>query len=650
MNNRQIHLDFHTGPAIPDVGADFDAEQFADTMHRAHVNSVTLFAKCHHGHLYYNTDRPERHPGLKKNLNLLAEQITALHHRQIRTPIYISVQCDEYAANTHPEWVARNPDTSQVKWGQSVFTAGWQILDLSSPYQDYLAEQTREILQLFKPVDGIFFDMCWDQPSTTQWALAGMGKQKLNPEIESDRKIYARNVAHAFMKRFSRMVRKSNKSATVYFNSRPLSNLADEIQYLTQTEIEALPSGGWGYMYFPKNVRYARTFNRPYLGMTARFHKSWADFGGLKPHPALEYETSQMIAHGAGCSIGDQLHPRGRLNAAAYDLIGSVYKRVEQREPWLEGAKPVTEIAVLFEPATADATAGSLEGATRMLTQLKHQFDLVTSANSFDKYTLLILPDSLAMDDQLLGRIRLFVKNGGAVLATGTSGLTQDATAKLLSELPIKPEGFSSFSNSYIRFSNPADLPDMAHVMYERPVLARALRSATNIATIVEPYFQRSYDRFSSHFQTPPARATNYSAAAVHSRVGYSPYPLFGSFARNANRPCRWLIERMLDRLLPEPLIRMQAPMGAEATLARQGNRLILHVLYYIPERRTPDLDLIEDIVPLHDIPISVRCERGPSRLYIAPTRQAMPFHYEAGRIDFTVPKISGHAMIVMET
>src|SRR5690348_18143593 len=111
---RQIHLDFHTGPWIGDVGRDFDAREFARTMKRAHVDSVTVFAKCHHGHLYYDTKRPERHPGLKRGLDLLGEQVEALHRENIRAPIYISVQCDEYAADNHPEWVARHPDGKPV--------------------------------------------------------------------------------------------------------------------------------------------------------------------------------------------------------------------------------------------------------------------------------------------------------------------------------------------------------------------------------------------------------------------------------------------------------------------------------------------------------------------------------------------------------
>src|ERR1043165_1271354 len=133
-------------------------------MKCAHVDSVTVFAKCHHGHLYYDTERPERHPGLKRGLDLLGSQVKALHREGIRAPIYVSVQCDEYAANTPPEGVARRVDGTVV--APKPLTRdyyAWQVLDMSSPYQDYLADQVDEILEKFSPVDGMFFDMCWDQ-------------------------------------------------------------------------------------------------------------------------------------------------------------------------------------------------------------------------------------------------------------------------------------------------------------------------------------------------------------------------------------------------------------------------------------------------------------------------------------------------------
>ena len=581
---RQIHLDFHTGPAIPDVGRDFDPVVFASTMKAAHVNSVTVFAKCHHGHLYYDTDRPERHPGLPRNLDLLEQQVAALHREEIRAPIYISVQCDEYAANTHPEWVARNADSSQVKWAAGVFGAGWQILDMSSPYQEFVVAQTREILEKFKPVDGIFFDMCWDQPSTTQWAIEGMRLANLDPESEDDRLQYSHQVALAYMNRLHAMVQQSAPGATVYFNGRPQFNLEEEIGLQEQVEIEALPTGGWGYMYFPVTVRYARTFDKPYLGMTARFHKSWADFGGYKPYPALEFETSQMMAHGARASIGDQIHPRGVLDAAAYELIGKIYARVAQREPWLEGAVPLAQVGLFKTPTNATRTEASIsksdEGATRMLVQLRQQFNVVRAENDLSNFELLVLPDSIPVDEALAEKLQAYLAQGGKLLLSGTSGLSADASRTRL-PLGIAPEGWSPFTTTYFRFAG--ETTD--HVMYERGVRARPAAGSQMLAEVVDPYFERAWDHFSSHQQTPSDKATGYAAALVQGNVGYISYPVFSAFALHGNLPYRRLVGEVLEHLLPQPLARMDGPSGAEIAVNRQGERT--HSARAVLSRRT---------------------------------------------------------------
>jgi hypothetical protein len=62
LRYRQVHLDFHTSGLIPDIGIDFDPEEFASTLKKAYVNSVTCFGRCHHGYIYHETDKfPERY-------------------------------------------------------------------------------------------------------------------------------------------------------------------------------------------------------------------------------------------------------------------------------------------------------------------------------------------------------------------------------------------------------------------------------------------------------------------------------------------------------------------------------------------------------------------------------------------------------------
>ena len=112
---RQVHLDFHTSPLIPDVGSEFDPDEFARTLEAAHVNSVTLFGKCHHGMSYYPTEVGVVHPALKRDL--LGEQIRACQNGGIRTPIYISVVWDEHMAQSG---VAT--DAGRARRGDPAFT------------------------------------------------------------------------------------------------------------------------------------------------------------------------------------------------------------------------------------------------------------------------------------------------------------------------------------------------------------------------------------------------------------------------------------------------------------------------------------------------------------------------------------------------
>ncbi|RYE58704.1 MAG: beta-galactosidase, partial [Rhizobiaceae bacterium] len=107
---RQIHLDFHMHEAIPGLARDFDPTEFVATLQQASVNSIALFARCHHGWMYYDSkEHTERiHPNLK-NHDLLKKQLEVCQSAGIRSTIYTSVQWDHQTAQELPEWVAVAP-------------------------------------------------------------------------------------------------------------------------------------------------------------------------------------------------------------------------------------------------------------------------------------------------------------------------------------------------------------------------------------------------------------------------------------------------------------------------------------------------------------------------------------------------------------
>lgn len=133
---------------------------------------------------------------------------------------------------------------------------------------------------------------------------------------------------------------------------------------------------------------------------------------------------------GRGCNIGDQLEPSGILSKPVYDLIGDIYRRVEEKEPWCVGALPVSEIAVLVPEEFTGAGAGNLpgasQGACRLLQEGGYQFEFVDSKMDFGKYRLLILPDLIPVDKKLKEKLDRFMDGGGKIFLSHKAGLIKE--------------------------------------------------------------------------------------------------------------------------------------------------------------------------------------------------------------------------------
>jgi hypothetical protein len=644
---RQIHLDFHTGPAIPDVGAEFDPEAYADTLARAHVNSVTTFARCHHGHLYYQSKLfPERiHPNLRRP-NLLAEQIDACHARGIRVPLYVTVQWDQFTADRHRDWLCL--DEQGREYGTPPLHPGfYRNLDVFHPgYRAWLQQHVAEILDLL-PVDGFFFDITGDRFSYAKHWIEAMDAAGLDIGAEADRLGFARRVMDEWEAEMTAFIAQRNPEATIFYNAGHIGPRHRSCQpAFTHWELESLPSGGWGYLHFPQAMRYGRTLGYDCLGMTGKFHTSWGDFGSFKNLAALQFECFHMLALGARCGVGDQLHPSGRIDADTYHLIGKVYERVEQVEPWCAGAVPCRDVAVLTPEAfslAGDRSSPAILGAVRMLAELRQQFDIIDPAADLSPYSLLILPDEIPVEAELAAKIAAFVAGGGKLLASFRSGAGLPA-------LGVAIKGEAPFSPDFLVPGDDlgGDFEQASYVMYRRGMEVEVIDGGQVLAETQAPYFNRTWRTFCSHAHTPNSGRAVYPAAVGTDRSVYFAHPVFAMYADNAALWCKKLVAAAIARLLPQPLVRAEGPSSLIVALNQQpaSGRSVLHALHYIPERRGQAFDVIEDVIPLFEVALSVKLAAEPSTVRIVPEGRELPFAWRDGRAEFVLPRLDGYAVI----
>jgi len=195
-------------------------------------------------------------------------------------------------------------------------------------------------------------------------------------------------------------------------------------------------------------------------------------------------------------------------------------------------------------------------------------------------------------------------------------------------------------------------LPKVEHVMYTRSVEVKPVAGAGVLAPVVLSYFDRSYRHFCSHQQSPSSGKVGSAGIVRNGPCIYFAHKIFELYGQYGMAWGKRLVRNALDMLLPEPVLRHDGPSTLQATVTEQAaeNRWVVHLLHYIPQRRATELEIIEDVIPVHEVKVSVRVPHPVKRVIERPqVFYDLDFWESGGRVEFVVPKVVGHAMIELE-
>jgi hypothetical protein len=670
---RQIHLDFHTPGDTPDVGIHFNGAHFASTMKAAHVESVNVFAKCHHGYSYYPSSVGTMHPGLGRDL--LGEQIAALHAAGIRAPIYVSIGWDDLAGELHPEWIIttregrtlmRQPMSDHSPLHEQV---GWSWMDVASGYGDYVCDQVRELCGKYD-VDGFWFDIVGVLPNYSSWGQARMREAGVDISDDAACRRYAGARLTEFLDRVSATIREQVPAASIFFNGTTGPNSAGTLAFQTQLEVESLPTGAesqWGYLHYPITARFARSLGVPIVGMTGRFHKSWADFGGLKTREQLDYECGTILSAGGAVSIGDQLDAEGVLDAAVYRTIGHSFEHVAEIEPWLAGAKRVSEVGILGGQHNegllnfAEFSAG-VNGAAQVLLELGIQFDVVDPASfPVDRYPVLVVPDGFVPTDHVLARLEEARRTGAKIVVSGLTSFDEAKGEFLIPGIPVTMLGAAPTVPSYIRDSVPASVsPEFAddydYAFYDQAYLVRPIDGATPLGLLKRARYTRTWEHFYGHAQAPVGASLDAPWGVLSKDVLYLAAPLFLGYLNHDYWVYRALLENAFDRFIPSRAVRLEGPAWLEVGLATQDaspdhpDRSIVHLTAYNPRRTSHPVARVDEGARVGaGITLTLSTAAPVSRAYLAPSGPDLDFIEATGSVSITLPELGTHSIVVVE-
>ncbi len=277
---------------------------------------------------------------------------------------------------------------------------------------------------------------------------------------------------------------------------------------------------------------------------------------------------------------------------------------------------------------------------------------------TIDDYSAVILPTQRILSKQESEAIRRFVRNGGALIATGETG-TRDTNNKLLSDfsiadvLGVSYQGTSDAPISYLRMKSKND--EFGIPAYDTPVVGKYVRvkttTAKTLVEIVPPY------KGIMRGTPPPAELSEGPGVTINSygkgKAVFCASELFTGYYVKDTPVLRKLALWMLNLAYPVDSRTVNcenAPINVELFYNHRGNERFVHLVNYSGDKREAGVAHAQDFPIIHGIRVKVRLKNRPASITSVPDGGDVKFTYRNGLVSFDAEPLEIHSVYRIET
>jgi hypothetical protein len=672
---RELHVDAHFGQ-LPAPYEGFDAEAAAGVLEDAGFQMVSCFAICNAGYSYFPTKLGVTHPGLKRDFT--GEMTKALKKRGIRVLAYVSVGPDRRFHQEHPDWMTiRNPGAAPQLRGDMA------QMCVNSPWLEQAhIPVLKEIVALYG-VDGFFLDSliskfvqgaCYCKYCKQAFAADSGGEL---PVADSDPNVFAH---YRWLGR--KGARYAGKVIEQLTATKP--GLAFALNHIWVTHNPVNPPASITQLVWEPVPPYPGTLSLD-LSLEARYLSTqtgianwscmatrgngWGDYS-LRDPVAYRHEAAVLLASGGRPYFGDDSYPSGNPDPAVYKVYGGANRRTAELEPFVRGAVPVKETAVLLSADSmwsalplnpprewmgAPSSSG-VAGAHKALVEEHAQFGIVNSEGLVERladYKVLVIPEQCILSAAECDAIRRFVRAGGALIVTGETG-TRDADNRPLTEfsiadvLGVRFAGRSDARRAYLRVK--ADMAEFGIPVMDAQAPGGYSRVQTTTAKALLELIPPTGPK-----QAPggPPEGPGVTLNQFGEGVAiYCAVRLFTGYYQEGTPVLRRLAAWMLHVAQPparRTIVLENAPLHVEAAFNSRGADRFLHLINYTGDKRMAGAQRLQDFSAVSGIRAGIASAARPKRIVLAPERKPIPFEWRDGRAWFQARPLIIHDIYMME-
>ena len=667
---RKLFCDFHAPTKMRNVGADYDAELWAEQLEDAGAQAVSSFAKCYYGWAHYRKCKVGFvHPGLAEGRDLLGETVEACHRRDIKVIAYFHTSNGQPLAKLHPEWLTVEADGT-VGWVEGMY-----LCQLSPYVEEHMIPQMVEIAEGYE-IDAIFLD----GPRALRACFCDSCRKRFEADIGEDLPHGPEDPLWLDFVRWKMSAYRQMRQRVLEEVHSVRPDLLVAVNWLSMPRQPETPPEGIGFHtadIHPEDQLFKGSYYSCYFGsfavpfdiLNTLFMKWWDDWA-VKPGLRIKQECAAILANGGRTFPGYHANPDGRMEPAVMECMKDVFGFVREREEGLTDTRPVHYVGVFHSLSSNDTHGGAFSGdetasmgVHKVLLdgRIPHTFvNEDALPGHINDFAAIIMPDQRLIPERLIPAIVEFVSRGGVLIATHLTG-TLDAQHEdcgdfaLRDVLGVSRAGLIGDSHAYIVVQDERikrGYPDMPILTWGQFVDVKPEGSET-LATIALPQ-QFPDETYVTKLEMAAPAGERLASPAITLRefgAGKAVYispPIFYAFAEHNQWPLKVLVQNLVSELLPEPPVRVEGEGSLEVTLREGDGFTAVHLVNHGGSCTLLGSNAITESVPrARNLQVHLRAQREPSEVILIPSGEPLPCRRNGPYLVTELDELHVHSAVI---
>lgn len=629
-----VHFDLHASEDITDAGKTLTYAMIDTFLTRVRPDFIQIDCKGHPGISSYPTKVGYHVNGFEKDPLKLWREVTEKNHTSLF--MHFSGVIDVKVVQQHPDWAVILANGEKSKQNVSFF----------SPYLDmYMIPQLKELSSEYR-VDGAWIDgECWAlQPDYGKASLDRFTKETGIAEIPhsaSDKYYpefleYTRSLFREHLKKYIDAIHQFNPEFQITSNWAYSSMMPEKVTIPVDfLSGDVTPQNGVFRSAF--EARCLAPQGKPWDLMAWGF--SWNNGEmpmSTKSAIQLKQEAAEIISMGGGVQFYFQQNKDLSLKPWLAYMLSDIAVFCRERQPYCYKTKAVPQIALLYPSVSYQKSApvaysrplGMLQGALNALLDGQQAVEIIMEHNltgKMEQYPLIIIPECDYLEPSFLDELRSYVKNGGNLLIIGAE------TASLFkSELGISTFEKKSRAEAFIKAGGRigAIKSDLASVKLsgEAKPLSIFYKSSD---------LQYPSDEISSSINS----YGNGKIAGIYFNAG-------SGYTEFKTPVIRDFLDETIQQLFTDKMVDVTGSHLVHVAVNSANGKLYVNLVNVSGEHTNQTALAYDEVPPIHNVKVSIRSDRKPSRILLQPGNQVMEFVYKNGRSTLTVPELPLHNII----